>query len=40
MPTLGFKVNGEAIGPSMPPARLGQHTDEVLRATAEGAKDR
>lgn len=30
MPTLGFKANGEAIGPSEPPARLGQHTDEVL----------
>jgi crotonobetainyl-CoA:carnitine CoA-transferase CaiB-like acyl-CoA transferase len=31
MPTLGFKVDGEAIGPTRPPARLGQHTDEVLR---------
>lgn len=30
MPTLGFKANGEAIGPSEPPARLGQHTDEIL----------
>jgi crotonobetainyl-CoA:carnitine CoA-transferase CaiB-like acyl-CoA transferase len=40
MPSLGFKVNGEAIGPSDPPARLGQHTDEVLRGGGNKADDR
>ena len=39
MPTLGFKVDGVAIGPSTPPARLGQHTDEVLRDAAKHGDD-
>lgn len=30
VPTLGFKANGAAVGPSEPPARLGQHTEEIL----------
>ncbi len=40
MPTLGFKANGEAVGPSEPPARLGQHTLEVLRPISKPAGDR
>ena len=40
MPTLGFKVNGAAVGPSEPPARLGQHTDEVLRDIVKPGDDR
>jgi crotonobetainyl-CoA:carnitine CoA-transferase CaiB-like acyl-CoA transferase len=40
MPTLGFKANGAAIGPSEPPARLGQHTDEILRSLAKPSGDR
>ena len=39
MPTLGFKVNGEVVAPSHPPARLGQHTDDVLREAAEFSDD-
>jgi CoA:oxalate CoA-transferase len=36
MPTLGFKANGEAVGPNTPPARLGQHTDEILGRDRDG----
>jgi crotonobetainyl-CoA:carnitine CoA-transferase CaiB-like acyl-CoA transferase len=35
VPTLGFKANGAAIGPSAPPARLGQHTEEILGRDSE-----
>jgi crotonobetainyl-CoA:carnitine CoA-transferase CaiB-like acyl-CoA transferase len=30
-PTIGFKVDGQAVGPTMAPARLGEHTKELLR---------
>lgn len=30
VPTLGFRWNDRSLGPSNPPARLGEHTDEVL----------
>lgn len=30
VPTIGFKVNGEAAGPVSPPPELGEHTEAVL----------
>ncbi|MDP6652022.1 MAG: CoA transferase, partial [Gammaproteobacteria bacterium] len=30
VPAVGFKADGESTGPSHPPPRLGQDTDEVL----------
>ena len=32
VPSIGFKWNGAAIGPAFGPPRLGEHTDQVLRA--------
>ncbi len=31
-PSIGFKWNGQALGPLKPPPRLGEHNDEVLHA--------
>jgi crotonobetainyl-CoA:carnitine CoA-transferase CaiB-like acyl-CoA transferase len=39
MPTLGFKVDGEVIAATTAPARLGQHTDEVLGGLPQDADD-
>ena len=33
LPTLGFKADGEAIGPSVPPPRLGADTDRLINST-------
>ena len=33
LPTLGFKADGEAIGPSVPPPRLGADTNRLINGT-------
>jgi len=31
VPTLGFKADGQTVGPTNPPPRLGAHTDDILK---------
>ncbi len=38
VPTLGFKVNGEAVGPNNAPPTLGADTDEVLASIGVDAQ--
>lgn len=39
VPSIGFRWNGQAIGPDLAPPRLGQHTAEILGALGLSAAD-
>ena len=39
LPTLGFKVNNEVVGPTSSPPALGGDTDEILRAVGYSSED-
>ncbi|MCB1465393.1 MAG: CoA transferase [Nitratireductor sp.] len=39
LPTLGFKIDGEVVSPTVPPPELGGDTDEVLMAAGYDAAE-
>jgi hypothetical protein len=39
VPTLDFHWNDRSLGPLSPPARLGEHTDQVLRSLERKRSD-